>query len=252
MTLPKLEALQTWAANACGASVDGGGTTYVAAADYYWSSTADGGSASLLSAFQTLLAAVVASTTVTLNDATGKVTITWGSGSHTLAWASTTVRDRFGFADDLASSTGETGTKQVEGLWLPNMPASFVRGSWASAGMRRTDRRIVRNSAGVIYKRRHNSVVDNTLRFGALTAAKCWVAEEDTANESAEQFWLDALDVGAPFRYHRDRATDGTYVTYHDLLEEFAPVRRKGNVDASWDWEIPVGQYVHAATGGGI
>lgn len=260
MTLPRWECLQTFAASTFGGQIDGGAAVYIAAGDYYWrTGVSESVNVSLRAAFQTLLAATVGGTTVTLDVSTsspptGKLTIEWGSGSHTFTWASTAIRDRCGFAGNLASSSGETGTLQVQGLWLPNVQPSGLEASVATNGYRDSDRRICESRSGAITKVMHNERTRNTLRFDGLTKAKTWTANEAITNESAESFWAFGMGgtICAPFRYHADRSTDGTYLTYHDLIRKgFRPTPRKANYDGSWIWEVPVGKYVHLATGGG-
>ena len=253
ITLPKIEALHTVAASSFGGAVDGGGNTFIAANDYYWSSVASGGSVSLLSAWQTLLAAVIGGTTVTLDDATGQITVTWGSGTHTFTWANTTARDRFGWTGNLSPAGASfVGQKQAKGVWLPNMPPTDLRSSVATQGARVSDKRVTRAPSGAVWTTRWNEWYEQTLRFVALTKAKTWAGDESLGNESAEQFWADCLVKGTPIRYHKDRAVDGTHFSYDSLLTSFEPTVRRRGWEGAWDWEIPCTSYVHVATGGGF
>jgi hypothetical protein len=255
--LPKLEALHTIGASLFGVNVDSAGLKYISAGDYYWSSTADGGSASLVSALQTLLTSglgSVASTTVALDDSTGKITITWGSGSHTIAFTSM-AQARMGSADaSKGSASSHTLDYQVQGLWLPNVMPSGQDGSVASVWRPVSDRRVTKSRSGAVWATANTTRYETTFEYRGVTKAKTWEADESTVNESFESFWEDALNVRAGiFRHHADRTVDGTYVTCQSLIQEWAETERfRGKYDAVWALKIPSAKYVHVATGGGF
>lgn len=257
MAVPKYEALHTHAANSFGGHVDADPSTYIPAGDRYWSTVADGGSTTLLAAFQTLLAAAVASTTVVLN-ANGTITITWGSSTHTYTFANAATMARLGFAADLTPAAAAfTSTKQVLGLWQPGkMPADRESpvgtvGRWHSS-------RFHVGGEGYRYSTTMNRWRTQRHNYVALLKSKVWVGSESLVNESFEKFWSTCLDssslsASTPFRYHPDLTSatyDGTYV---DLLEDgWEPKPRRRGYDGLWDLDLKMQEYTHEATGGGF
>lgn len=253
--LPKWESLHTIAANAFAVSVDGAANIFLPAGDYYWESVADGGSVSLRSALQTLLAAVVASTTVTINDTTGRILITWGSGIHSLDLQNTATRTRMGAAaTSMGLGSGLLSTYQVKGLWLPNVPG-FNNGSVNGPGLPESDRKVTISQSGAVYATSNSERRPARWQFKGLTKAKMLTADETLVNESLETLWRDGLNHSAGiFRHYPDRSVDGTYTTWQSTMTTgLRPTRLKGAYDAVWDsGEMAAMSYVHVATGGGF
>lgn len=256
--LPKWEALHTIAANVFGVSIDGGANKYIPADDYFWSSVASGGlSSHILAEFAFLLTSApnaVASTTVTINPATGVLTITWGSGSHSLTWANTTTRDRCGATGNFGAATSLVMPGQVEGMWLPNVPGDHD-GSVTALGTPESDRKVTVSRSGAVYATSSAERRRIKFNFGGLSKAKVWTADESRTNESLETLWRDALNYRAGvFRHHPNRDVDVTYTTWQSLMTEgLKPSRFRGKYDAVWNsGPIDAMQYVHVAKGGGF
>jgi hypothetical protein len=259
--LPKLEGLHTIGVNAIGVNVNNAGLKFIQAGDYYWKSApAQGGTGlSLLEAFQTLLTlppGAVPNTTVTLNAATGKLMIQWGGGTvaTSLAWANNLSRDRFGATANLPQASSITLTRQVRGLWLPNVVGSFT-GSAASIGLPESDRKVTIARSGAVCATSSVERVRTAFRWRGLIKAKMTTADEVTGNESLETFWRDVLNFrGGIFRYHPDRTSDTSFTTWQCVLEAgLKPTRFKQQLDAVWDsGDIPAIRYVFAGAGGGF
>lgn len=88
--------------------------------------TSIGATQGLLAMIAAQLNAVLASGwTLTLStgiNGTGKVTLS-ATGTWSLAWTSTELRDLLGFTGDFTGvSTPQTGTNQARGLWRPDAP----------------------------------------------------------------------------------------------------------------------------------
>lgn len=239
----KLEAKLTVAASSYGCHVDSGSAAYIAAADYYLESIGSG-VASLRAAFQALLAAAVGGTTVTVADATGIVTVTWGSGSHALNWDGTLLRDALGFAGNVASAATAVGTKQAKPLWLPNCDPAELEGATGSLGSYEIVGSETRSLDGEVCQRVHGELVNQRLAFGGLTRAKTWTAHATRTNEAAESFWRSYRT--ATWRYYTDRTDDTTYVTLDGrnrdyrpkLAQGFRPQRVERKSDAVWSWGV--------------
>jgi hypothetical protein len=244
LALPKIESRYTVAANTDGVAIDGGAAAYVAAGDYYLSSPAPGGSVGLLAAFEAVLAAAVPQTEVRLDSTTGLVKITWGSGTHTIAWSSASFRDLLGFAGDLTPAAASfEATAQARRLWLPAQAASGLEGSYASMGRLKSDRITIVARDGTPYQRSGGNVWRvEKMTFRGLPRAKVHEADETTANQSFESFLQDGLLADGQMRVYRDRTDDASYLAGarprdYVLGEgwELTPSRTVGNVDATWD-----------------
>jgi len=241
MALPKFEALlaapATW-----GGQVDALGNLFVAAGDYYLSSVAPGGAA-LRAEWQADLAAQVAATVVTLDPATGKLTITWGSGTHTFTFASTTFRDALGFAATTLTPAAAsfTAPNPVPSLWRPNVPVSGQEGSFAARGRREDESRTARALSGKIWGVSFEAYTVEHFEFAGLPKAIVW--DEEASGNAAESFWSSFLRTRRAFRYYQDRDDDASYLTpggarrdYVFASEGFAPSRLRSNYDGSWRW----------------
>ena len=246
LTLWKFEARQTVAASSYGVAFDGGAQSYIAAADYYWETLGSAGS-SLRAALQTIIAAHSASSTVVIADDTGLMTITWGSGSHSLEWSSTAFRDVCGFAGNIASGAGpNTGTKQVKGLWLPNHPSFGLLGSINSLGRRVSHRKIVTSESGATWVRKLGERYEQAFKFRGLTVAKTFEQDEVRVNESYESFYVDYLESGSAFRAYKDRTDDTSSLLpdgttrrdYVEVSESFAATRDRESYDPLWSLTI--------------
>lgn len=254
MALHKIEVLLNVAASTYGWTVDSGTQRYLTAEDYLWHGTLGmAHSVTLAAHFQTQLRLDVANTTVAISDTTGLMTITWGSGSHTLQWTNTTWRGICGFSGNLASATSATGTLQCQYLWYPNVQAGGLVSSTHARGKRTSDLVVRRARSGKVWTRGSGNLpTDAKFRFFGLSRAKTWRESESTTNESAESLWQQCLALGRPFRFYTDATDDSTGVTprdavyrdYYADVPEFAPREVRGDNDVAWTWEFPAFLYV--------
>lgn len=256
MTLPRYELMFSPAASSWGLKIDAGAFVYLAEEDFFWSSIATGGTASLRAALQTLLGSI-GGTTVTINATTGIMTITWGAGSHTLTFSGT-LADRCGFATSVVGpSTVLTGTRQVQGLWLPNVMPGELKAPLAGRGSRTRSRKITRSRGGQVWTRTHgDSMGDAHWRFRGLSAAKTWKESEARRNESFESFWeLEASgSAKGAIRYYRDASDATSYLTatYSEardfvladpIASDFAPTPVQASYDGVWDLAIDAHEF---------
>ncbi len=202
----------------------GGFSVSVPAADYYLSSGIDS-QPSLLSAFATALTAATGQTwTVTgslAEGGTGQVTIATTPAS-TLTWnTGYDLQDILGFSSNLASGTSWTSTYAARSVWLPNCPyVAHVGGAFE--GMTETDATWQESAAGDVFGWSGQKKTVLSVRWDAITAARCWLVSETTYNQSFERFFLDvifgeaawAASPGGPIRFYRDAAVDNVYTAY--------------------------------------
>ena len=248
----KLEALHTVPASSWGVSIDGGATVYVSSGDCYMSSAAPGGTESLMTKLATLLSATVASTTVTGVVTSGilRTRITWGSGSHSLTWVSTTLRDRLGFTGNLSSAATHNASNQPMGVWLPIGDPSGLLSSYGSLGSRESDKVTHVARSGKVWSTGYNKRTKQRLTWNGQTAAKMWKESENAAtNESAERLYEDFLASGKALRWYQGTGTTGYQTAlgenrdYYVTNPNFEPERMFRH-DAAWRWTLDLVAYV--------
>lgn len=244
MSLSKLEARITVPTGGYSISVtDSGGTSSVtvAAGLYYLTSTT-----SLLTTLVTALNAdstLAGTYSCTVDDdidaATGRVTLAaTGGGNISVTWTSTVLRDLLGFTAGLSGAATYTSTKAAKPLFLPGVPRANPLVPDGHAGLLVTDASTTIAPSGescvLVYANRR---VDS-LEFRFLLGRKTWTVYETYVNESFESFWANNVALGAPLRYHYDRATDGTYVAIRAATCAVFPAT---TAVANWCGNIAVG-----------
>ena len=230
---------------------DAGPTTVTIPAGTYYHSSAGSEAEGFADTFATLANAAMGQTWVSSVAAgeagTGKYTLSCGGSTCTVTFTDTEVRDLMGFTGNLTGSTSYTSSAQAEGLWLPEYPYQSLNGGPSWNGWWETDQKSVENAAGYSF-----SVIGQKKRINSVTwpiasRAKCWVANEGTANESFEQFLLDGIWAGAawgtsagPIRFHGDADTDATFATYAALgLESWRPEQIRDHWTGAWVIVLP-------------
>lgn len=208
-----------WEVTASGTPVE------IPAGDYYLSSGV-GAFSGLLEAFATELSTETGDTWTAAIDGgeggTGRVTIT-ADTSSTLVWGSdgASLQDLLGFSGDLASGTSWVGALHARSIWLPNCPyVTHVGGQYE--GMVETDAVWQESGAGDVFGWSGQKKKALSVRWDAITAARCWECQEALGNESFERFFLDvifgeadwAASPGGPIRFHRDADDDATYTAF--------------------------------------
>lgn len=224
-----------------------GGVTKTLPAGTYYLSSVGSGSRDFLAevAFQFGASSVTGSLS---ENGTGIVTINF-SGATAIAWVDTEVRDILGFAGDSASATSHVGTKSARGVWLPRFPPMRLNAGGHWRGHTQSDYRSVSNMAGYVWVRSGQSrTILDPLEWAGIPQDRIWIANETTANQSLQRFWLDGVwgqaawgTPGGPVRFYYDAALDTEYGTYRILdSTQFLPepMGPRGWVGA-WRWKMP-------------
>lgn len=222
-------------------------TVTVAAGDYYLTSTT-----SLLTAVKNALDGMAGGAgvyTVSLDDdadsSLGKVTISaTGVTTFNITWSSTDLRDRLGFTANLSGAATYTGSEQAEYLFLPNVYRSNPMSPDGDQGAEESDFSITFSSSGASKRLAYNRRQVDNLEFTHLLGSKAFITWESTTNESLQKFWRDVIYPGYPFRYHKSRDTDATFVTWVALGGgEFKPKPVNpgwNNANSLWGWASEV------------
>lgn len=271
MALPKLELriivpTGGWAITLTDADGAGVALTFPAGT-YYLTSVAPGGTLSFLAQLAlTLTNGAGVTYTCTLDDnvdgSTGKVTITVSSGTFTITWTTTTIRDYLGFtgASTASSGTSAVSPNQVRNLWLPNVqrepqtPDPVLGEASADFGRPESDYMLTIAPSGVANRSIFSVRRLDKLVFNPTLGQRLWLALEQVVNESFERFWIDwTASGGAPFRYHNDRSADATYWTLifdADVSTIKATPIVRGWVGARSLWTVELGVRKHVLSNG--
>lgn len=225
MANPKLEGIIEVTTQWSVYATDTATTTVIVlpAGSYYWNSVG----ASVSSACEIIATALTANTqlsrtwTCTIDDdadtSTGKMTLGVTAGTCAFSWAggSPDPATVTGLASDASAAASHTGASAAQYLWLPD--------SGRQPGLLAPDGDEGANEEDVSQVVAPSGRI-NTIRIGSgryvdnlgfrCAGHKMWKTYETTTNESMQRFWEQVIREGYQFRYHKDRSTDGTYVTW--------------------------------------
>lgn len=167
------------------------------------------------------------SSSVTIDDNSdtsfGVVTIA-RSSAFTITWTSTSIRDLLGFSGNRGSAASHVSNFHVKYLFLPNCGRSGIMAPESSDGAIESDYTLSLGTDGTAYALAYSKRYKDTLEFRMLKGSKTWEATASLTHETFQQFYEDVISLGLRVRFHRDRATDGTYRTW--VVEDggsFAP-----------------------------
>lgn len=125
---------------------------------------------------------------------TGLLTIARSTGSYSITWTSTALRDLLGFVGDISSQSTYTATNQHAGLWFPDCP--IMTALSPSRAHKQTDNRASESPSGLVItlggtkKYQHKDI-----SYSHVPKARLFEAEAATAGASLEQ-WLDDTQLG--------------------------------------------------------
>lgn len=272
MALPKFELRITvptggWALQLTDA--DGGPVALTfPAGDYYMNSVAPLGTLSFLAQLALTLTngAGVTYTAVADDNADGsigKITITVSSGTFTITWTNTALRDQLGFTGSSTASSGTSAVSpnQCRGLWLPNQqrepedPDPVLGEASQDFGRPETDYIVTRSPSGAVNASVYSTRWSARIVFPMLWGQRYRLSLEQVVNESLERFYGDCmLAGGAPFRYHNDRGNDALSWTERfdaAMAKAFeAPPNVKGWVGPRSQWRVELPVVKHVAVNG--
>lgn len=184
--------------------------------------------------------------TVTLSATTGKVTIAaTGVVTFNITWTSTDLRDALGFTGNLSGGLTYTGSNQARYLFLPDVTRNgSLLAPDGDEGAEEADLVTSMAPDGSMVSTQYRSRKFDVLGWSKLGAAKTWVTFESTVNESLQKFWQDVNRSGRPFRYHKDRAVDATFVTWRagetNIYQPSPEVPGWVGSKSLWNWETRV------------
>lgn len=228
---------------------DGSGgplTATVTAADY---GSPESVAAALQTAIRALAGGVGDGMTVAVSageNGTGKTTITSGSGSASLTWTSTDIRDVLGFTAGFSGQTSATGSRHVKGLWLPDV-VKYTKHGDSDNGRRVTDlMQTVTPDGSVKSMKGRYFDVHERIRWTGISGKRAKVHLEETVGESFERFWRDTqlgessyFPVGTGVRFYWD-ADLSTYVTGKLVGQStFDPARMRDGWTGRYVIELP-------------
>ena len=259
---PKLEARITVPTGGWSVQAFAGGSTStitIPAADYYWTS-AGSGTASLVAMFEQQLQSPAGTFSTFAVDqdystdvpvvgfaGTGRVTVEC-DGTWAITWTSTALRDVCGYTGNIVPGQGSsTSTECAEYYWAPGTKRSDPLCPDGDAGYPYSDGTLTVAPSGKSKALEYNVLYRDHLEFRYVLGRYVWDSVETYQNESWEYFWKQCIATGLPVRYHPNRETLSTYVTYRVTSNNDIGVRSMNGVyGASGLWSVtsPVIQLV--------
>jgi len=217
-------------------------TISLTAADTYYLSSADSEANGLLADLKSKMDAAGNTYSVNLSDTTGKVTITVDTGTFSVTWTSTDLRDLLGFDSNISAKVTTTGASQCESLWRPSahcMPDFGLN----SPGLV-VSNAMVRIAPDGTYSAFHGpSRTRNRLSWPVIPVSQVVEAEETTTNASFERFWIDTVRGEAGWaqagrlRWYPEETDDATFISYA-VTDAISPQYER--VDPTYDglWSV--------------
>jgi hypothetical protein len=238
-------------------SVDATAKTLTAGNYYITGYTAESAS-QLCEHMTTLVAAVVASSTVAYNATTGFIKITFGSGSHKITFTDTALKTLLGFGAVDTTTTAAasfTATREPQYVWRPNRGTSShpvqLNQFWAP----RSTTIVGRSKDGTTYGVRGNLLYDAEVSYTMLEESRVIVPSTGSVNKELQTFYEDVVHAGQPIRIYPDRtlAASTSYVTAlvsPGKEDEAVPAwgdfatRHVANYNGLWDVTLPLVKWV--------
>ena len=234
----------------------GGPYTVTLSADAtYYHSSAGNDSVSLPAKLKALMDAASGQTyTVSVAataSASGAYTIAVDSGTFSIAWTDTALRDLLGYTANISSQASATGSAQAQALWLPQTPA-FPTYGILSAGRVVSAAAISLSEDGTYYGFHGSKHRRNEIAFAGIPIARAIKANESVANTSFESFYLDCIrgekewaNPGRAIRWYADASDDATYIAYNVINAESPELQRMDpNYDGLWNVRLDVAEAV--------
>jgi len=222
-----------------------GATVTIPAGTYYHST-----GTTLASELKSQMDATSARTyTVSFDSSTGKYSIAVSSSTFSITWTDTELRNVLGWTGMASgSSTPDESDVQAEGIWLPKTPVETPYGL-ESGGIPVSSANVSMSPGGAFYSYHGPKHYRSEYTYVAVTGPRALTSKEETANQSFETFWTDAIrgeapwcDVpGASLRFHPSASDDSTYFTWN-ILDQKEPslVRATEGYDGLWQVSFSV------------
>jgi len=185
------------------------------AGDYYPFQYSGESDDQLIEHLQDKIDDVVASSTVAYDDSSGKITITWGSGSHTLTWDNTDLRDALGFTTNLSGAGPFVADNEPQHIWRPDRGLASYPNQLNNVWEPVSTTVAGRSKDGTTYSVAGNLLYRADLAYQMLDDAV--VITPSSAGSSTDfQAWFERVPhEGQPLRFYPDRTLNAStsYVT---------------------------------------
>ncbi len=129
------------------------------------------------------------------SSGTGLVTIAMSSGTYSITWSSTALRDLLGFTATITTQTSVTGTINHRGLWLPGCP--FNCDGDPDRAPEATDTRSSKGPTGTVMTLSGTQRYEHTgLKWSHVLRARTWEGAASPAYSSF-QAWVRDTQFGS-------------------------------------------------------
>jgi len=203
----------------------------------------------------TQIAAVVASSTVVYSASTGKVTITFGSGTHTITWTDSALGTLLGFTGDCTPGAASfVATNEAKYCWRPERPMSQHSVGITNFWEPESTTIVGRSKSGAVYSVLGNDLYRCDVGYTMLADTRVITPATGSVNRELQQYFVDVIHRGELIRIYQDRtlAASTSFVTAVVSQGDGKPIgrwadfaqRHLSNYNGLWDVRIPLVKYV--------
>lgn len=226
------------------------------AGDYYLTGYTGESTVQFIEHMEDLIAAVVASSTVTYSTTTGFVTITFGSGTHTITWTDDDLKTLLGFhgVDTSSGAASFTGVQEPQYVWSPDVAISDAPVHPARIVQPISSTRVQVSRDGTLTTVRGNLRYAGDVEYQLLDGDLVFIPATGSVNGEFESFFGDVIHAGELIRLYPDRTvnTSTDFVTVKVVApggEEIGAFdgfarKRIQSYQGLADVRIPVAKYV--------
>lgn len=221
----------------------------------YYHSSAGNDSESMVAKLKSRMEAFSGQTyTVSLTataSGSGVYTIAVDSGTFSITWSSTALRDLLGFDANVVTQSSASGADHAQALWLPQTPTRAEYG--LNSPGRVESAAVVSLAEDGTYSAFHGSKHRrNEFTFTGIPIERAIAADETSVNASYETFYLHAIrgekewaTPGRELRWYADASDNATYQTYN-VINAMRPelTRMDPAFDGLWSVRLEVAESV--------
>lgn len=216
-------------------------TNVTATAGYYFLRGYTG-ETQLLEHLQAVTRTAKSSSTLTFSYTNGRVVLA-DSGTFTVTWVNTTLRDNLGFTGNLSGANSYTATNAPRYVWRPTRPLSEWPGDLLDWWEPESTSKTLRANDGTTSAVVGTLIYDGYYSYQLLAKAEVITDSASTVWESFQQFWKDCIATPKQIRVFPDRTavSSADYETGiikgpDDTIGKLADfVQRSSSWDGLWD-----------------
>ena len=187
------------------------------AGNYYMRGYTGEGTVQFIEHMEDLIAAVVASSTVTYSTTTGFITITFGSSTHTITWTDADLKTLLGFdgVNTAVAAASFTGLMPPKYVWSPDVAISDAPVDPSRIVQPISSTRVHVSRDGTLVTVEGNTRYAADVEYSLIAGARVFVPSTGSINQELETFFTDVIARGELIRI---LPAIGTYAATTDYI----------------------------------